>query len=96
MNQPSTASVASLPPRLTLEDAVPALARLKQSLAGRTDSAVALDAGPLEVCDTSAVAVLLELQRGLQRQGRSLKVLNQPQRLRDLVKLYGMGELLPA
>ena len=41
------------------------------------------------------MAVLLELQRDLQRQGRSLKVLNQPRRLRDLVTLYGMGELLP-
>ncbi|MGI9217607.1 MAG: STAS domain-containing protein, partial [Hydrogenophaga sp.] len=45
-------------------------------------------------CDSSAVAVLLELRRELQQQGKALRLHNGPQRLRDLVALYGVQELL--
>jgi phospholipid transport system transporter-binding protein len=37
---------------------------------------------------------LLELRRRLLAQGKSLELKNPPQRLRDLVALYGVGELL--
>jgi len=40
--------------------------------------------------------VLLELRRELQKQGRTLTLRHPPQRLRDLMALYGVSELLPA
>jgi phospholipid transport system transporter-binding protein len=46
--------------------------------------------------DSSAVAVLLELRRELQQQGRTLQVRQWPPRLQDLVRVYGVQELLAA
>jgi phospholipid transport system transporter-binding protein len=56
---------------------------------------VALNADGLKVFDSSAVAVLLELRRNLMAQGKTLSVVGRPERLRDLVGLYGVSELLP-
>jgi phospholipid transport system transporter-binding protein len=39
--------------------------------------------------------VLLELRRNLMAQGKTLSVVGRPERLRDLVGLYGVSELLP-
>lgn len=86
---------ARLPERLTLEQAVSALGQLGAVLRQSSATAVRLDAGALRECDTSAVAVLLELRRELQQQGKTLVLDNSPQRLRDLVMLYGVQELLP-
>ena len=55
-----------------------------------------MDAGALRHFDSSAVAVLLELRREAQAQGRVLRVLRWPARLQALVALYGVQELLPA
>ncbi len=85
---------ASLPERLTLEQAVPTLAQLRSALLAQSGHAVVLDASALRECDSSAVAVLLELRRELQQQGKTLQLHNGPQRLRDLVALYGVQELL--
>lgn len=85
----------ALPERLTLEQAVPTLARLRESLLPLPGDTVSLDAGALRECDTSAVAVLLELRRLLRQQGKALTLHNSPQRLRDLVALYGVQALLP-
>lgn len=85
----------ALPDRLTLEQAVPTLARLRESLLLVPGETVWLDAGALRECDTSAVAVLLELRRLLGQQGKVLALRNSPQRLRDLVALYGVQTLLP-
>jgi ABC-type transporter Mla MlaB component len=41
------------------------------------------------------VAVLLELRRELQAAGRSFSLRHPPQRLSELVALYGVSELLP-
>jgi phospholipid transport system transporter-binding protein len=87
-------SPAILPERLTLEQAVPTLAQLKQALAAQPGPQVQIDAGALQEFDTSAVSVLLELRRWLQPQGKTLLVQHAPQRLRDLVTLYGVQELL--
>jgi len=95
MQNPVAQSPASLPERLTLEQAVLTLSQLKQALAQQPGPAVVLDASGLREFDTSAVAVLLELRRVLQLQGKSLTVQHGPQRLRDLVALYGVSELLP-
>ena len=88
--------VARLPERLTLEQAVPVLAQLRAALLQQGAGEAALDAADLRECDSSAVAVLLELRRVLQQQGRDLRLHNSPQRLRDLVALYGVQGLLPA
>jgi len=88
-------SPVSLPERLTLEQAAHTLALLQQALLQQPGAAVALDAGALNEFDTSAVAVLLALRRVLQQQGKSLALQRSPQRLRDLVALYGVSELLP-
>jgi phospholipid transport system transporter-binding protein len=92
MSDASTA--ARLPERLTLEQAVPVLAQLRGALQQGVGAAV-VDASALRECDSSAVSVLLELRRVLQAQGRTLCLRNSPQRLRDLVALYGVQALLP-
>lgn len=87
-------SPARLPERLTLEQAVPAMALLSAALQQQSGPEAVLDASGLRECDTSAVAVLLELRRVLQRGGKTLRIQQGPQRLRDLVALYGVQELL--
>lgn len=86
---------ARLPQRLTLNEAVQTLEQLGTALAGQTATTLQIDASGLEECDSSAVAVLLEIRRRLLAQGKTLQVNHIPQRLRDLVGLYGMSELLP-
>ena len=85
----------SLPERLTLQESVQTLERLGRSLKALPGPIVALDAGALKVFDSSAVAVLLELRRVLLEQGKTLSVTQWPKRLRDLVGLYGVTDLLP-
>ena len=91
---PDLANPCSLPARLTLEQAVPTLEQLRSALLAQPGPTALLDAGALSECDSSAVAVLLELRRVLQQQGKTLQLHNGPQRLRDLVALYGVQELL--
>lgn len=93
---PDTPNAAALPERLTLEQAVPVLGQLRSALLQQAGPMVFLDASALRECDSSAVAVLLELRRVLRQNGKELKLLDAPQRLRDLVTLYGVQELLPA
>jgi phospholipid transport system transporter-binding protein len=86
--------VAALPPQLTLATAVQAREQLARALAQSPDQSVRLDAGALAQFDSSAIAVLLDLRRVLQSQGKQLVVENWPERLKALVGLYGVGELL--
>ena len=85
-----------MPEQLTLQGSAQTLLRLKPLLAQQAGPTVALDASPMRVFDTSAVAVLLELRNGLLAEGKSLQVLRMPERLQALVALYGVAELLPA
>lgn len=85
---------ARLPERLTLDEAAATLAALRGATGGQ--GAVTVDAGALRHFDSSAVAVLLELRREMLQQGRTLQVRNWPPRLQDLVKVYGVQELLGA
>lgn len=88
-------SAARLPERLTLDEAAATLAALRAAVAGQGGAGdVTVNAGALRHFDSSAVAVLLELRRELQQQGKTLQLQNGPQRLRDLVSLYGVQELL--
>jgi phospholipid transport system transporter-binding protein len=96
MNDSSPASVASLPQRLTLDDAVVALGQLEREMASQPGTTAVVDASALQAFDSSAVAVLLELRRSLLAQGKTLQIRHWPQRLRDLVTLYGVAELLQA
>jgi phospholipid transport system transporter-binding protein len=84
-----------LPEQLTMQSAAQALLTLKRELSRLSGPALAIDAKSLRVLDSSAVAVLLELRRELQTAGRSLSLRHPPQRLSDLVALYGVSELLP-
>ena len=90
----SDLSNASLPAQLTLADAGKTLVELQQALSQQTGPVVTLDAASLRVFDSSAVAVLLELRRQLRAQGKTLQVSNWPQRLENLMGLYGVSELL--
>ncbi|MBX3611748.1 MAG: STAS domain-containing protein [Hydrogenophaga sp.] len=85
-----------LPARLMLDDAAATLASLRQALALEQGAQVCVAAGELKQFDSSAVAVLLELRRDLQAQGRTLTVSDWPPRLRDLVQVYGVESLLGA
>lgn len=85
---------AALPARLTLQGATETLNELSAQAARSQAPAWRLDAGALATFDSSAIAVLLELRRQLLAQGRSLAVDNWPERLKALVALYGVGELL--
>jgi phospholipid transport system transporter-binding protein len=87
--------VLALPEQLTMQTAAQALVALKRELGGQPGTTVAIDAQCLRVLDSSAVAVLLELRRDLQGRGQSLILCQPPQRLSDLVALYGVSELLP-
>lgn len=85
-----------LPEQLTLSGAAQTLERLREALLRQAGPTVVLNAEPLRVFDTSAVAVLLELRNALLTQGKTLQVSRMPQRLQALVTLYGVAELLPA
>lgn len=96
--QPSvvqTAGVAALPEQLTMHVAGQVLGQLSQALAQQPAQAVVLDAQVLRVFDSSAVAVLLELRRQLLARGKTLQLAHAPTRLKQLVTLYGVAELLP-
>ncbi|MCU0957753.1 MAG: STAS domain-containing protein [Hydrogenophaga sp.] len=90
------AEALALPAKLTMGTATAELERLLPLLKRPQGPAVTLDAGALEVFDSSAIAILLELRREVLRQGRELRVHRLPSRLRDLMALYGVGDLLPA
>lgn len=84
-----------LPATLTLAQASAALRALGADIErGRPGSPLSLDAAPLAAFDTSAIAVLLELQRLARARGVALKVCNPPPKLAQLATLYGVDGLL--
>jgi phospholipid transport system transporter-binding protein len=91
-----TATSLELPERLTLAEADQTLARLGGELARQPDATVVVHAGSLQVFDSSALSVLLELRRRLLAQGKDLRVSGWPRRLEDLASLYGVRDLLAA
>ncbi len=84
-----------LPEQLTMQSAAQALLVLQRELSSQAGPAVVIDAQGLRVLDSSAVAVLLALRRELQAAGRSFRLRHPPQRLNELLSLYGVSELLP-
>jgi phospholipid transport system transporter-binding protein len=88
--------VLVLPADLTRNQANACLQMLVQGLKALGDAVVVVDASALQRFDSSALAVLLELRRESQAQGKSLRIRALPQRLRDLGNVYGIAELLSA
>jgi len=87
--------VLQLPATLTHAQASACLRDLGQALAAEPSAAV-LDASALTSFDSSALAVLLELQRTGARAGKALAVQGLPARLLALATLYGVESLLGA
>jgi len=83
-----------LPADLTRGQANACLQMLTQGLRALSGTSVVVDAGALVHFDSSALAVLLQLQRESQAQGKELTIESLPQRLRDLATVYGIEELL--
>ncbi|HQY09980.1 MAG: STAS domain-containing protein [Burkholderiales bacterium] len=88
-------AMLALPARLTCDEAAAELRRLQSVLAaepaGRT---VRLDASALAQFDSSAVALLLDLQRQAQQRSLAFTIVAAPQRLSDLARVYGVLGLL--
>ncbi len=84
--------MAFAPASLTLDEAADTVsAGLQQLAAGETD----IDLGSLQRFDSSAVAALLEWQRAAAKRGATLRIINLPDGLDSLARLYGVAHLLP-
>jgi phospholipid transport system transporter-binding protein len=84
-----------LPARLTLAEARAAAVDLGSRIAAApAGDVLVLDAGALGQFDSSALAVLLELQRRAAAAGRQLRVERVPARLVALAGLYGVAGVL--
>jgi phospholipid transport system transporter-binding protein len=85
----------ALPPELTHEVAAGFDLDLKRQVQSQPDAVVA-DASALQTFDSSALAVLLACRREALAAGKTFAVQGLPPRLRQLSKLYGVAELIPA
>jgi phospholipid transport system transporter-binding protein len=84
-----------LPVTLTAREARDTLRMLKQALQKEGgDAAVVVDAGTLQQFDSSALAVLLEVDRLAEAWGRPFSIVSAPPKLVALAKLYGVDALL--
>jgi len=89
------ATTLGLPARLTLAEARAVTAGLGAQLAAAPQGGVlVVDGGQLGHFDSSALAVLLELQRRAAASGRLLRAERMPARLAELATLYGVAGLL--
>ena len=85
----------ALPATLTLAQARATVAALRAALERSPgDGAWEVDARALAEFDTSALSVLLELQRAARARGVELAVTGSPAKLRELATLYGVAALL--
>lgn len=85
-------STIALPERLTMSEGRATLERLLPQL--ESASIAELDASHLRELDSAAVALLLDCQRQARAQGRMLRIIGAPEKLRKLAQLYGVDELL--
>lgn len=85
----------ALPERLTHREAAAVLTRLQGELSAQpAGAAVVFDATPMQQYDTSALVVLIDLQRRARAEGRRCVLHAVPARLQQLAKVYGVLELL--
>lgn len=84
-----------LPATLTAPEARGTLRLLSQALQREgAGEPVIVDAGPLTTLDSSALSVLLELQRLSRAESRPFRIQSAPPKLTALAKLYGIDALL--
>ena len=84
-----------LPATLTSREARVTLQMLKQALQSEgSEGPVVVEAASLQHLDSSALAVLLEIERLAIAWGRSFVVRGVPAKLAALAKLYGVEQLL--
>jgi phospholipid transport system transporter-binding protein len=87
--------VLLLPATLTSREARDTLRMLRQVLESEGgDGPVVVNAAPLQQLDSSALAVLLEIERLAGAWGRGFAVRGAPPKLAALAKLYGLDVLL--
>ncbi len=84
-----------LPPELTHRQARACLRLLLQGLQALQGPRLVVDAGPLAVFDSSALAVLLECRREALNRGKDFAVKGLPAGLASMADLYGVDGLLP-
>jgi ABC-type transporter Mla MlaB component len=95
----------TVPERIDADNATAMLASLTEALAGAGTATEppTLDLAPLAVFDSSALSLLLQLERGLQAVAAggesggtspALVLLNPPAKLQELAELYGVAGLL--
>lgn len=85
-----------LPAELTHKQAALCLPMLVQGIPAQTGDAVEVDASSLTEFDSAVLAVLIELRRACTAAGKKLQVHNVPSRLVELIRVYGLSELLQA
>ncbi len=84
-----------LPATLTSREARVTLRMLTQALRSEgSEGPVIVEAAPLQHLDSSALAVLLEIERLAIAWGRAFVVRGAPAKLAALAKLYGVEQLL--
>jgi phospholipid transport system transporter-binding protein len=84
-----------LPATLTSREALVTLRMLKQALQSEgSEGPVIVEAASLQHLDSSALAVLLEIERLAHAWGRAFAVRGVPAKLAALAKLYGVEQLL--
>ncbi len=83
-----------LPPTITNQEALDALAMLLPALRREPDAEVAIDASSLQHFDSAALSVLLECERQARAWGKGLVVRNTPPKLCALARMYGVESLL--
>jgi phospholipid transport system transporter-binding protein len=81
-----------LPARLTMAEAAGALEALRAAPVG--GDALRVDAAALATFDSAALALLLQARREARARGRGFELHGAPPGLRQLARLYGVGELL--
>ncbi len=89
------AAALRLPSALTQRQTTACLAQLLQSVGSAAPgSALVVDAAPLRMFDTSALAVLLEFRREALAAGLGFAVQGLPLALQGMAGLYGVDGLL--
>lgn len=74
-------------------DTVPAI--FEQGLQHLNSEDLLVDWSQIETLDSAAVSMLLAWERAAQRGQRSLRIVNVPDNLLSLARLYGVEDLLP-
>lgn len=87
--------VLALPAEVTLTKAKALEAEVDAALAAADAAGLRIDAAALQDFDTSAIALLLHVQRGARARALPLQLDGAPSKLRELARLYGVEELLP-